>query len=119
MRKKILVICSIFHVFGNSKNLAFTMAALVVLVTLIPLVLLGIDIELSIEQVDWILSFEAFHAGMCEHQNNDSECDTPWRVELELKAHLHPQLPPHELSWKSWMPREHQTEPSISSTSTS
>ena len=82
--------------FSSGKNLAFTVATLVVLVTLVPMVLLGIDLRPHIEQVDWVPRFEAFHAGMCELQNGDSECDTPQMAELELK--VHPQLPPHMLS---------------------
>ena len=46
-----------FYLFSNSKNIAFAVAALVVLVTLVPMVLLGIDVGLSIKQVDWVPSF--------------------------------------------------------------
>jgi hypothetical protein len=44
-------------VFGNSKDFTFAVAALVVLVALVPTVLLGVDIGLGIEQVDWVPSF--------------------------------------------------------------
>jgi hypothetical protein len=54
---KILTICSIFHVLGYRENIAFTMATLVVSVTLVPMVLLSIDIGLDIEQADWVPSF--------------------------------------------------------------
>ena len=43
---------------GYRENLAFTMATLVVSVTLVPAVLLSIDIGLDIEQVDWVPSFQ-------------------------------------------------------------
>jgi len=57
MKSKPLTIGCIFHVLSDGENLAFTMATLVVFVTLIPMVLLTIDIGLDIEQVYWFPIF--------------------------------------------------------------